>query len=79
MNQTDQWVVVGDVFGEDAALEEANPAPVEVLLADRSHIERKVTAMEGEEFVLSGVNPGRYSLFIHRGDNLLEIRDLEVV
>jgi hypothetical protein len=78
MDQTDQWVIVGDVFGEDGPLEDAQQPPVEVLLTDRDSIERKATAMEGEEFVLDGVSPGRYSLLIHRGDKLLEIRDLRI-
>ena len=78
MHQKDQWVIVGDVFGEDSAFEDAQQPPVEVLLADQACVERKVTAMEGEEFILSGVKPGHYSLLIHRGDKLLEIRDLEI-
>ena len=78
MHQTNQWVIVGDVFGEDAAFEDAQQPPVEVLLTDRDYVERRATAMEGEEFILSGVKPGHYSLLIHRGDKLLEIRDLEI-
>lgn len=79
MDQTDRWVIVGDVFGEEPDLEEVQPGPpVEVLLTDRVHVEQRAIAMEGGEFVLSGVKPGQYALFIHRGDKLLEIRDLQI-
>ena len=78
MNQPDQWIIVGDVFGEDSDLGDVQQVPVEVLLTDQAYSERKATAKEGEEFILSGVKSGHYALLIHRGDKLLEIRDLEI-